>query len=148
MMHRFSAANRQRNKQHNMKMNATKNKTFQTPHEKAKHGGTKPATKEQVDTNPREPKKQAANGAVRKGKLGSLLGHSVISVMRAMGKHGWTFDQTKAALDRAKIPAAEHTIRRALKRGQRGELRIAPLTAKALIVLKAGAGKTTVEKGS
>jgi hypothetical protein len=76
------------------------------------------------------------NGAVRKGKLGSLLGHSVISVMRAMGKHKWTFDQAKAAVDKAKIKAADHTIRRALVRGQRGQLRIAPLTSKQLATLR------------
>lgn len=72
-----------------------------------------------------------------KGKLGSLLGHSVISVMRAMGKHGWDFEQAKAAIDKAKIPAAEHTIRRALKRGKNGEMRIAPVSAKELATLKA-----------
>src|SRR5688572_6518360 len=59
--------------------------------------------------------KAAKNGLVRKGKLGSLLGHSVISVMRAMGKHGWNFEQVQEALAKNKIEAADHTVRRALK---------------------------------
>ena len=54
-----------------------------------------------------------------------------------MGKAGWDFGQAKAAMDKAKIPAANHTIRRALKRGQDGEMRIAPVSAKELAPLKA-----------
>ena len=106
-----------------------KAKKLQTPHEKARHGGGKSAAKAKIA--------KKVNVLKRKGKLGLLLGHSVISVMRAMGKHGWKFDDAKAALDKAKIPAAEHTIRRALKRGQNGELRIAPVSAKDLAALKA-----------
>jgi len=104
---------------------------FKTPHEKkATAKAQKPTKKPKAKTKP--------NGAPRKGKLGSLLGHSVISVVRAMGKAGWEFDAAKAALDKAKIPAATHTIRMALKRGRDGQKRIAPLSKKELEPLKAG----------
>lgn len=131
----MAANNGSANKQNETKMKTEKNKKFQTPHEVAKHGDTKPAAK-----------KKAVNGAVRKGKLGSLLGQSVISVMRAMGKHGWTFDEAKAALDKANISAATHTIRRALKRGQNGELRIAPVSAKELEALRGTPAKKSKSK--
>lgn len=108
---------------------------FQTPHEKKVAAVTAPPEKKPKAANKMKP--AAKNGAPRKGKLGSLLGHSVISVLRAMGKAGWDFEQAKAAMDRAKIPAATHTVRMALKRGRDGEKKIAPLSAKELATLKA-----------
>ena len=89
-----------------------------------------------MKTAKQKKKIKAVNGAPKKGKFGLLLGHSVISVLRAMGKAGWEFDDAKAAMNNAKIPAADHTIRRALKRGQNGELRIAPVTTKELATLR------------
>ncbi len=82
--------------------------------------------------------KQSERKAASKGKLGSLLGHSVISVVRAMGKHGWDFEQAQAALKKAGITAKEFTVKRALKRGANNDKtrRIAPITAKELETLK------------
>jgi hypothetical protein len=84
-------------------------------------------------------KKKTTTKAVTKGKLGSLLGHSVISVVRAMGKTGWDFEAAKAALDKAGVKAATRTIQNALRRGKQndGSRRIAPLSAKQLATLKA-----------
>src|SRR5438045_1222224 len=73
----------------------------------------------------------------KKGKLGALLGFSVISVIGAMGREGWDFDQAEAALKKAKVPAKQHTIKMALKRGRDGEKAIAPVTAKQLDSLRA-----------
>lgn len=62
--------------------------------------------------------------ATSKGKLGSLLGHSVISVMRAMGKHGWTLDELQEAVsahvgqDGLLLMPKAHTMKLALKRGR------------------------------
>ncbi|MHC1769011.1 MAG: hypothetical protein AB9869_32795 [Verrucomicrobiia bacterium] len=77
---------------------------------------------------PKQPKTEPAPERPSKGKFGSLLGYSVVSVIRAMGKAGWDFAQAKAALDKAAIPAATHTIKIALRRGRNGEKRIAPLS--------------------
>lgn len=102
---------------------------FQTPHEKAK--STPPTDKAAA-------KKAAPKAAdTRKGKLGELLGFSVVSVIRAMGKAGWDYDTARAALDKAGIEAARHTVRVGLKRGRDGQKRIAPLTAKQLDPLRA-----------
>ena len=78
-----------------------------------------------------------------KGKLGAVLGFSVISVIRAMGREGWDFEQATAALKKAKIPAKEHTVRMALKRGRDGEKAIAPVTAKQLASLRATRSKNS-----
>ena len=65
-------------------------------------------------------KKAAVEVSVsNKGKLGSLLGHSVISVMRAAGKHGWTPAELKAALEAqvgktVVVMPAEDTIKLAI----------------------------------
>jgi len=83
--------------------------------------------------------KTKADKPSSKGKLGELLGHSVVSVVRAMGKAGWDFDTAKAALEKAGVAAAEHTIRVGLKRGRDNDpkRRIAPLSAKELDTLRA-----------
>lgn len=71
-----------------------------------------------------------------KGALGQILGHSVISVMRAMGRAGWSFETIQASVAAQKIEAAERTIRGAIRRGKAGEKRIAELTAAQLNSLK------------
>ena len=71
-----------------------------------------------------------------KHRLGELLGHPAVTVIRAMGKAGWTFDDAEAALKKAKIRAAEHTIRVALMRGRNGEKTIAKVAAKELNSLR------------
>lgn len=59
-----------------------------------------------------------------KGKLGVLLGCSVISVMRAMGKAGWTVPEITEAVkarvgkEGLEVMPAEHTIKLACKRGR------------------------------
>ena len=110
---------------------------FQTPHEKAK---TTPQPKKA-----KTPAKHAKVKAPRKGKLGVLLGHSVVSVIRAMGKNNWTYEAARAALDQAGIEAATHTVKVGLKRGRDGDKqkRIAPVSAKQLQSLKA---KPTTER--
>lgn len=98
-----------------------------------------------------------------KGKLGVLLGCSVISVMRAMGKHGWQLAEVQASLaahvgkDGLALLPKEHTMKLALKRG-RDEAKgidtgrkVAPLSAKQLEALrvtpkaKKGKGKKKAE---
>jgi hypothetical protein len=83
--------------------------------------------------------KKAKTDIPRRATLGSLFGLSVVSVIRAMGKAGWNYEKAKAALDSAKIPAADHTIRIGLKRGRDGEKKIASLNAKEWALLRAGA---------
>lgn len=72
----------------------------------------------------------------KKGKLGALLGFSVISVIRAMGREGWDYKQAESALKTAKISAKQHTIKMALKRGRDGTHAIAPVTARQLSGLR------------
>lgn len=112
-------------------MKTTKAKKFQTPHE------AKPAAKANADKV--KPTKSAK--APRKGKLGELLGYSVVSVIRAMGKNGWDFETAKAALGKAGIEAAQHTLKVGLKRGRDGQKKIAPLSAKELDTLRVAPAK-------
>lgn len=118
-------------------MKTTKSKTtkFKTPHE------TKQTAK------PAQPAKAKPASKPRKGKLGELMGYSVVSVIRAMGKAGWDYETAKAALDKAGIEAAQHTIRVGLKRGRDGQKRIAPLSAKELNTLRATPAKAIKQKG-
>jgi hypothetical protein len=117
-------------------MKQTQSRTkFQTPHE-AK------ATMPSAKTPAKQPTKKPTK--LRKGKLGELLGHSVVSVIRAMGKAGWDYDTARAALDKAGIEAAQHTVKVGMKRGRDGQKRIAPLSAKELESLRAG--KPTAKK--
>src|SRR4051794_29980704 len=83
----------------------------------------------------KKPTSQKALQPATKGKLGALLGFSVISVIRAMGREGWDYKQAEAVLKTAKIPAKQHTIKMALKRGRDGTHAIAPVTAKELNAL-------------
>jgi hypothetical protein len=83
-----------------------------------------------------------------KGKLGVLLGCSVISVMRAMGKHGWTVPEITAAVaaqvgkNGLELMPKEHTIKLACKRGRdeaKGidtQRKVADLSKKALEALR------------
>jgi hypothetical protein len=50
-----------------------------------------------------------------RARLGEFMGHSVVSVIRAMGAAGWTFKEAQAAL--AKVAPAENTIRIQLRAG-------------------------------
>jgi hypothetical protein len=70
-----------------------------------------------------------------KGRLGLLLNHSVISVLRAMGRHGWDEWKAVRALKLHKIEASESTIKRALRKGSKGMGNIAPITLKQLETL-------------
>jgi uncharacterized OsmC-like protein len=72
----------------------------------------------------------------RKSQLGSLLGCSVVSVIRAMGKAGWDYETARAALNNARIRPATHTVKIGLKRGRDGQKRIAPLTKAQLNTLR------------
>lgn len=50
-----------------------------------------------------------------------LFGVSVTAVVRALGKMGWDFDKTQAALKRVGAEAAEATVRIQLRAGVKGE---------------------------
>lgn len=114
---------------------------------KQKQPQQQPATPE-PGSQPTDTAAQPKTPAPRKGKLGAVLGHSVVSVIRAMGKAGWDFETAKAALVKAGVEAAEHTIRIGLKRGRDGQKRIAPLSAKELDTLRpAKSAKSTAKKG-
>jgi hypothetical protein len=115
----------------NKEQNKAAAKTFVTQHEGKRHH-QKPAT--HADAKKDIPTKKRKNA--NKGRLGSLLGHSVVSVIRCMGKNNWTFTDASTALMTAGIKAAEHTIKIGLKRGRDGQKRIAPLSAKELSALK------------
>jgi hypothetical protein len=78
-----------------------------------------------------EPTKKSTSAKVEtKGKLGAILGHSVVSVIRAWGKAGWSVQEAQLALSALKIEAAPHTIKGGLLRGRQadGTRRIAELT--------------------
>lgn len=94
---------------------------------------SKPGKSPAADSKPAVEKQSKSAPVVEirtKGKLGQLLGHSVISVMRALGKHGADFKQISAVLKAHKIEAAERTIRGAIRRGKKGESKIADLPEK------------------
>jgi hypothetical protein len=76
--------------------------------------------------------------AASKGKLGQILGHSVVSVIRALGKAGWELDEAQDTLQHLRISAKPHTIKMGLKRGRDGDKtrKIAPLTTKQLNSLR------------
>ena len=74
---------------------------------------TKDSSKAANKTKANKPTKKTS-----KGRLGAILGHSVVSVVRAMGKHGWELSDAKTVLDHLKIPIRPHTLRMALKRGR------------------------------
>lgn len=121
-----------------MKKQTQSTAKFQTPHEKARAAAATPKRKA------KQPAPDASENA-RKGKLGELLGHSVVSVIRAMGRAGWDFDTANAALRKAGITAATHTVKVGLKRGRDGEKRIAPLSRKELDTLRAPAAKKSTK---
>jgi hypothetical protein len=99
-----------------------------------------------VDAKIEAPEEKSQNAS--KGKLGSLLGHSVVSVIRCLGKNGWTFDHAEEALKKAGIAAATHTIKIGLKRGRDGQKRIAPLSAEELETLRIGPAKKKAKRGA
>jgi hypothetical protein len=121
-----------------MKLETTRTK-FQTPHERAKTvpPAEKAKTKKAVTKKATGKKVVRPEAKPRFGKLGELLGYSVISVIRAMGKAGWDFDTARAALDKAGVEAAKHTLKVGLKRGRDGQKFIAPLSNKQLDSLRA-----------
>ena len=51
----------------------------------------------------------------------SIFGHPATAVVRWMGKHGWTFDKARKALDKLGAKIADTTIRIQLKAGANGE---------------------------
>lgn len=88
----------------------------------------------QVDKTPAAP---VVVEVKTKGALGEWLGFSVISVMRAMGAAGWDYKRVLAAVQKAGKEAKERTIRGAIRRGKKGEKKIAVLTAEQLAELDA-----------
>lgn len=63
--------------------------------------------------------KTETNG--RPGKLGGYKGHSVTSVVRAMGKAGWTLDEARTFFEKKDIAVADTTIKIQLRAGVKGE---------------------------
>jgi hypothetical protein len=129
-----------------MKTTETKKQVpaFQTPHEKARHGTPAKAATKKQEAKPKKAAKQQPKPAKkaktpRKGKLGELLGYSVVSVIRAMGRAGWDYETARAALEAQGVEAADHTVKVGLKRGRDGDKTrfIAPVSAKQLASLKA-----------
>lgn len=59
--------------------------------------------------------------APKLGKLGGFLGHSLTSVIRAMGKLGWEYWEAVNVFASEKIPVAENTVRIQLAAGKRGQ---------------------------
>lgn len=130
-------------------MKTTKNKKFQTPHEaklSAAKASAQPAKADAKAPAPKQPAKTKPASKPRKGKLGELLGFSVVSVIRAFGKAGWDYETAKAALEKAKVEAAVHTIRVGLKRGRDGQKKIAPLSKTELEGLRATPAKANAKK--
>jgi hypothetical protein len=80
--------------------------------------------------------KNSKPNRVKRARLGTLLGHPAIHVVRAMGKAGWSFEDAQGALKRARIKAAEHTVRVGLMRGRNGQKTIAKVSAKELNSLR------------
>lgn len=98
---------------------------------------TDPKPKDTKEAKPKAKKAEGEEPATR-GKLGSILGHSVVSVIRAFGKAGWDFETAKASLQKVGVTAAERTIKIGLMRGHKndGTRRIANLTKAQLDSLK------------
>jgi hypothetical protein len=54
-------------------------------------------------------------GGTRAGRLGSYEGHSIVSVIRAMGAQKWTFKEARDFFNSKQISVADNTIRIQLK---------------------------------
>jgi len=74
--------------------------------------------------------------APKLGKLGGYLGHSVVSVIRTLGKAGLTFKEIRAGFDKQGVVAADQTIRIQRKCGVDGVGSQAELTVKQIAQLK------------
>lgn len=74
--------------------------------------------------------------APKLGKLGGYLGQTVVSVIRTLGRDGWSFADTRAAFDRVGVDAADQTLRIQLKAGKDGKGSYAEISKKDLAVLK------------
>ena len=81
--------------------------------------------------------KDKSNAEPKLGKLGGYLGHTVVSVIRTLGKAGFDFKMARAAFDRLQIAAADQTLRIQLKAGRDGVGSLAELTVKELAAFKA-----------
>jgi len=64
------------------------------------------------------------------------MGHSIVAVIRAMGKAGWEFKEAQAALAAKKITPAENTIRIQLRAGAKGLGQPAEIPSKDLEALR------------
>lgn len=91
-------------------------------------------------TTTKAAKKAVSNDEPKLGKLGGYLGHTVVSVIRTLGKAGWDFKTTRAAFDTAGIQAADQTLRIQLKTGRDGKGSYAPLTQKEIATLRGSRG--------
>jgi len=82
---------------------------------------TKHSQKQRKENDSMSKKSTATEEAPKLGKLGGFLGHSLTSVIRAMGKAGWEYWEAVHVFESEKIPVAENTIRIQLAAGKRGQ---------------------------
>lgn len=68
-----------------------------------------------------------SNGNGNPGKLGGWRGHSVTSVIRALGKAGWSITEVREFCKQQRIDAAENTMKIQVQRGRTGEGDPAPI---------------------
>jgi hypothetical protein len=87
-------------------------------------------------TAPARTPKDKSKDEPRLGKLGGYLGHTVVSVIRTLGKAGFVFADTRAAFDRLGIAAADQTLRIQLKVGRDGLGSMADLSVAQLATFK------------
>lgn len=71
-----------------------------------------------------------------RARLGEFMGHSVVSVIRAMGAAGWNFEEAQTALKKAKLSPAENTIRIQLRAGRMKLAKAADIDPKELKALR------------
>ena len=90
----------------------------------AAKGSTKePGTRKNTPATP-----AATDKGRSKGKLGKLFEHSVVSVIRAAGKAGATFEQVNKVLAAHKIEASDATVKASIRYGKSGTIDGAELT--------------------
>ena len=82
-----------------------------------------------------------------RARLGEFMGHSVVSVIRAMGAAGWNFEEAQTALAKAKLSPAENTIRIQLRAGRLKLAEPADIDSKELKALRPNLPKPEADKG-
>jgi hypothetical protein len=76
-----------------------------------------------VDKKAKKAKKEKKEGGTpgtRTGALGLLLGFSVASTIRTLGKAGWTYAEVKALMEKEKVTSSDQTIKLNIYRGAKG----------------------------